>query len=304
MSVARARIAEWQGDTVAPVEWSGVYRAGLVLELPLIECFPMSTAIFRAYTSEGFVIAADGLRRRASDSKILSETVRKIFSIEDDSRSLAYGMAGSIYKGDDSGAVFDFATEAGRAALALQGRRPGDLTRYAELLADRVNDSYADAKKDGRISEYSTCPDIGPSREPGSTIAYISFVGYYEGNPAWTEVRFWHDNQKLKSPTVYSERLRRGQLKIWGSDKVAQLLYHTDDPRFAEFRRPRSDRHEDLTLSEAVEIAKNYIRSCSSDAGRQADENCASIGGHLHVATVIPGGGFGWVPEFEPISPL
>ncbi|HUY12394.1 MAG TPA: hypothetical protein VMX16_02035 [Terriglobia bacterium] len=265
----------------------------------------MSTAIFRAYTSEGFVIAADGLRLRLSDLTIASETVRKIFSIEEPGRSLAYGMAGSIYTGDDSGAIFDFATEAERAAKALRNRRPGDLTRYVELFVRLVNKSYADAKQDGRISEYATCPNVEPSGEGerGNTVANMFFVGYYDGDPAWSNVRFWHDNQRLRSPTGYLKRLRRGQLEISGSAKIANLLFETDDPRFAEFRRPKPPKQEDLTLSEAVEVAKGYIRACSSDAGRQADENCASIGGHLHIATVTPDCGFRWVPGFEPISP-
>jgi hypothetical protein len=261
----------------------------------------MSTAIFRTYTSEGFVIAADGLRLKLGDPNYHKEDVQKIFPIEDENKTLAFGLAGCIYTSNDDVAAFDFSVEADKAAKALTTRRPADLTRYAELFSGIINKSLAAAKREGRIAEYPTCSEIEPTREPGSRIAELVFVGYYERRPSWTDVRFWHDNQKLKPAQIYSERMRPGQLKICGSRTVSDLLYAKNDPRFDAFRRPAPPNQEDLALSEAIIVAESYIRACSSEVGRQVDENCASIGGHIHIATITPVAGFQWVGGFEPM---
>jgi hypothetical protein len=298
--VTKPRTVEWQGDPVMPTEWSGIYEAGRITELPLVDSTPMSTAIFRTYTSEGFVIAADGLRRRGSDGPIVRKYVQKIFPVEDAHRALAYGLAGLVYMGDNETPVFDFAIETARAASVLTPRAPADLTRYAELLSGLVNDSLREARISERLPEYPTCPEVEPTNEPGSKIAELFLVGYYEGRASWTDVRFWHKNQELRTPQIYSERLRRGQLKICGSHIVSDLLYKTNDSRLAAFRGRASARQEDLTLPEAVRVAENYIRACDSDVGREVDPNCASIGGHIHMATITLTDGFQWVPGFEP----
>jgi len=56
---------------------------------------PMSTAIVRTYTSDGFVIAADGRVRGAEDGCVISDTVQKIFPIGGSTPYfLAYSISG------------------------------------------------------------------------------------------------------------------------------------------------------------------------------------------------------------------
>jgi hypothetical protein len=188
----------WQGDPVIPVDWSGIYEGGQIRELPLLDCVPMSTAIFRTYTREGFVIAADGRRRTADGIRIVSDEVQKIFSIDEPSRSLAYAMAGAVYIPNEKGqAAFDFATEAKKAAKTLATSGAGDLTRYAEKFSRLVNNSLLSAKNSGRIAQYPTTPAVGLDNGPGGTIVHLFFIGYYAGAPSWTDVRFFHLNQQL-----------------------------------------------------------------------------------------------------------
>jgi hypothetical protein len=206
-----------------------------------------------------------------------------------------------VYTGDGQVAAFDFAAESRKAVDSLAERKPADLTRYAELLSKAIVDSLREARSNGRIGGYPTSPGINSADDPGSLIALLFLVGYYEGLASWTDIRFWHDNQELKVPTIYSERLRRGRLKISGAAQIAHLLYKTDDPRLAAYRRRAPDKEEDLSLSEAIKVAEMYIRACCDPAARQMDQDCASIGGHIHIATITPAEGFKWVEGYEPL---
>src|SRR6266568_644651 len=80
---------------------------------------PMSTAIVRTYTPDGFVIAADGRARRAEDGKVETEKIQKIFPIGgSSSRFLAYSISGAatIASRDATEVAFNFVAEIKRAS--------------------------------------------------------------------------------------------------------------------------------------------------------------------------------------------
>lgn len=120
----------------------------------------------------------------------------------------------------------------------------------------------------------------------------IHFVGYFEGKPSRADVRFFHRNQVLAFPTIDVRQPSPREIKIAGSDIVANLLFETEDLRFAPYRKARE---QNFTLAEATEVARNYIRACSHPIGRALDEKCEGIGGQIHIATVNPGEGFRWI---------
>jgi hypothetical protein len=123
----------------------------------------------------------------------------------------------------------------------------------------------------------------------------IYFIGYFEGKSSRTDVRLFHRNQVLASPTILSPGVQPGQLEIAGSDVVVNSLYKTDDSRFASYRRAAPESSQDLPLAEAIEVARNYIRACSDPNSAALDEKCKGIGGHIHIATIKPGEGFRWI---------
>lgn len=101
-------LIEFYGDPIVPSEWSGIYVGGQICEAPFLKFDSMSTAIIRIYTREGFVVAADGRRRRhrpTGDWAILSDSVQKIFPIEEEGRSLAYAMAGAAQIAGEAGQI-------------------------------------------------------------------------------------------------------------------------------------------------------------------------------------------------------
>jgi len=63
------------------------------------------------------------------------------------------------------------------------------------------------------------------------------------------------------------------------------------DERFAKYRRDW-----DGTLQGAVEISKDYISAFSGPEALEIDpESSSGVGGHVHIATITPEGGFHWV---------
>jgi hypothetical protein len=125
----------------------------------------MSTAIVRTYTSDGFVLAADG---RSGDSRtgIISDAEQKIFSFG--GMPLAYSFTGSAVKlgppGESTDVVFDFPAEVSRAVQSISSRRHHTLLDYARRIAGPVHRNLWEARQTGRV-EY---PNL-PSRESGES---------------------------------------------------------------------------------------------------------------------------------------
>src|ERR1039457_7383111 len=57
-------------------------------------CIPMSTAIARIWTSDGFVVAADGRQTNSLTREVMTDSAQKIFPVEHPHRKLAYAIAG------------------------------------------------------------------------------------------------------------------------------------------------------------------------------------------------------------------
>lgn len=93
----------------------------------------MSTAIARIYTPEGFVVAADGRAYDPDNRMVISDSVQKIFPIEQSRRRLAYALAGTagLTRKNSPEVVFDFVSETAKAVEALAETRPRSLRHYA-----------------------------------------------------------------------------------------------------------------------------------------------------------------------------
>ena len=81
----------------------------------------MSTAIIRIYTREGFVIAADGLRRKINSKNPVATAAQKIFPTSSRWGTLAFAFAGTTeYEESDSGFKMDWKEQAHHIAAKLQ----------------------------------------------------------------------------------------------------------------------------------------------------------------------------------------
>ncbi len=109
---------------------------------------PMSTAIARIYTSEGFVIAADGREWNPANQEQVSNSARKIFSVEQPRRQLAYAIAGAIRipQIGTGETLFDFVSETARAIDKLTGSVNPDLLSFSKALKDELAPLVRQAK--------------------------------------------------------------------------------------------------------------------------------------------------------------
>lgn len=254
------------------------------------------TAIVRILTSHGFVLAADG-RGRDERQNIIRDDFQKIFPVL--GRPLGYAVHGYTGVGNEGtkDILIDIHNELENGVRSLARRNPADLIAYADKMVRPVYRALLKAKNDRVLEKY---PGKAELDQPGFGILHVWLVGYHNGSPSEVDVRLFHRDQRLYKPVPIQQKIWIGyNPKTLGSLRVAQLLYESNDVRFARFRRTVPSRQVDLTLSEAIEVAKAYINACDSDEGRAVDpEVCEGIGGKIQIATITPSG-FQWVPGFE-----
>ena len=251
----------------------------------------MASAIILFYTSDGFLIAADG--RARINGSVSSDMTTKIFHISEPNRSLAYAFGGSVAltDKDDSGIIlFDFRDEAVQAIRSLKKTWYDDLPTYAKKLAKRLQNKLERARRNERIEPLK--------EDPTGLVACLLLAGYYAKSPSAVMVEFRHEEQMLLPPRITPLKLDQGYnpLMTYGSEKVRQQVFFAETPEFSAYRVPRVNIEEKVTLSEVADAANKYILACSDPAAILIDaEHCAGIGGHIHMARVTPQRGFEWI---------
>ena len=268
------------GDAVMPEYWS--LDSGL-------EFTEMSTAIVRVFTSEGFVIAADGRARIQETETVVSDSEQKLFIISRSDRALVYSFAGNLQVINDSTGelVVDVISEIRRAIqeTALAPSRH-DLNWYVSKLWKEAHRKLILASKSKDSSPFPVSPN-----DPG-VICHVFFYGYYRNVPVELDLRFMHEEQTVVKPRFFPTGHLAPGVIMYGSERVATLLFRTDDFSFSQYRTPaiqKAIRHQSLTLSDGIEIAESYIHACDSNEGRAIDSTiCAAIGGHIHIAAITP----------------
>ena len=262
-----------------------------VISYPLEAHMP-GTAVVRLYTGDGFIIAADGLRRDLSGAEV-SNRQQKIFKIGVAGNLFAYALTGTTYVAQ-SELGFDVSLEAANVAATLSLKGYDSPDRYTEQFGRLLRASLRRGQKDRRIKEFS---DSGTSGE--QEIVPLLFAGYYGGRPFMSGTTLCHKDQEIQFPTRESRILSPSstRLELSGSEKVRDLLLSTDDDTFAEYRTAgwvKMRIHMPLSLAEGADLARAYIAACASPKGRTLDVQCAAIGGRVHVAEITPAG-FTWI---------
>jgi hypothetical protein len=271
-------------------------QADGVLWFPVItEFIQMPSAILPFYTSEGFLIAADG-RRRVNQEKRGDDTT-KIFEIKEPGKSLAYAFGGTVAftdKENEDSVMFDFRDEILKIIKSQRMANHKNLKSYAGKIAARLHEGLRTVLTNERMERLK---DEGKFEEP-ALVACLILAGYYEKEPSWITIRFPHIKQTLLEPELKLMALEKGYRPpvVYGSQIVARRIFETDDPTFAKYRVPRVNDAENVTLGEVAESAKKYILACADPEVMKLDaEVCAAIGGHIHIAKVTPQNGFDWV---------
>jgi hypothetical protein len=243
----------------------------------------------RIYVPEGFVVAADGLRIRA-DGGIHSTNQQKLFSIQDSERYFAYGCTGA------SADEFSFSEQVKTAADSIAGESILNFHEYLVRVSALIQQALLNKLS---ASSGLKFPDL-----PGGTISTVLFAGYYQDEPWLGEIKFSQENNGLRNRAPNCSRCSPGKtsVEISGSKTIWNSLLG-DDPRVSKYRLPSIKKLEGQTptLGDALEIAKSYLSACIDPLACEIDSDCASIGGHFHIATITPSHGFSW--EVKPTPP-
>lgn len=250
------------------------------------------TAILRIYTLDGFIMAADGMRRSFHKGQVVTDKQQKIFVVEQSAGLVAYALTGITYF-EDGQTTFSVSDAVGKIANELLMERFTHADRYAIKFGNMVRDALRQGQRDGKIQGFE---DIGKP----NLVVTIVLAGYLKGNAFMADIDLSHRKQRLQPPelrefVIYSDK---PGAKISGSDLVLHELLYGDDRDFVRFRSAGfaklNESRPELSEAEAIELASNYLAACMDPKGRALDPECEAIGGHIHIAAVKPDG-FRWI---------
>jgi hypothetical protein len=238
----------------------------------------MPTAIARAFTEQGFVIAADCRAYDDIAKEIKSDLVQKIFEVP--GRPIACSVSGdSIFSYGNF--EFDFVSTL-RQIIEIPMLEL-DFANYATWLGDTLLNQMVRA---GR-------PEIsaGTPIRSDEIRSRISLDGYGPGNgPEQWALCFYPQRRSWFS-------FNRDSAWI-GSTAITRVLKNPKDSRLLAYKRT-----EPSTLEEAKNSAITFIRAHTDPEAEAIDpDKFRSIGKQIHMATITPAEGFRWVAGFEPVS--
>lgn len=257
------------------------------------------TAHATMFSSSGFVVASDGYQ-------LLGSTLSADGRLRDGETDKAQKIFGF------TGKRFTFACVL-RGDVADQNRTydaEADLRACLQPLAKKAADGYALALAIGTALESNI-----QRRALYRPRLNISLVGFQGRSAFVVELVF---NQFPSESGLYwrafEQEAHPGFGMFSGSAVISQLIMEGDS-RIRHYITPWRDTTP--TLQEAINTVKGYVEACCSPLGIQVDpENCRSLGGHIHVASVSPvirpnwrarifhgaqsTGGFTWVVAPQP----
>ena len=224
------------------------------------------TAIASAFTSEGFVIGADG-RQLDRDKKIFSESSQKIFNVQSRQVDVAYAWCGETSVVNQSKEVLYDLYQITRVALtsAVQVGR-GLFPSFIQQSCEGIYDGII---KSPNVREITNSDSSTESK------ARMLLNGYFYGQPFMAEfhvretdrIRVQAENvsMPLPSPTRY---LFNGCARQ--NEKYKNAL--------------------PTTTLEALKLVSDYIQECIDNP----DSDCSGMGGHRHIAH-LTSDGFYWI---------
>jgi|SRR5579872_5117925 len=224
------------------------------------------TAIASAFTSEGFVIGADG-RQLDRDNKIFSESSQKIFNFKSRQVDVVYAWCGETSVINQSKEVLYDLYAITRTALssAIQMAR----RQFPPFIQQCCAGIYEGIIKSPNVRQITNSDSLAGSK------ARMLLNGYFYGQPLMAEfhvretdrIRVHAENvsMPLPSPTRY---LFNGCARQ--NEKYKNIL--------------------PTTTREALKLISDYIQDCIDNS----DPDCFSIGGHRHIAHLTPDG-FYWI---------
>ena len=224
------------------------------------------TAIASAFTSEGFVIGADG-RQLGKDKKIISEFSQKIFNFGYRHIDVVYAWCGETGVVNESNEViydlYAITRLALRSAVQLAGRP------FPSFIQQSCTGIYEGIIKSLVVRQITNSDSLPESK------ARMLLNGYFDGQPFMTEFHV-RETDRIR---VQAER----------------VLMPIPTPTRNLFNgcTRQNKKYENVlptTTLEALKLVSDYIRECIDNS----DPDCSAVGGHRHIAH-LTSDGFYWI---------
>lgn len=235
------------------------------------------TALVAVSTPKGFVIGADGRRQEACSRTVISDSIQKVLPAFCGNIYAACGIAGAGGFVNPHGAEFSTFAEVERITGDLAKQDFASVLAYAWKIAECLYE---------RIFE-QTGGTIPSEQMPNSTFVSLLIVGYSGLIPALGQIIIPHQGRRVLAPEWTRYRVENHSELVISSGSELVL---DDLKREGLLYQPES-------LSDGLDLVHFYISECIRH--NKDYEDCAGIGGHIHIATATPEG-FAW--QIEPLK--
>lgn len=224
------------------------------------------TAIASAFTSEGFVIGADG-RQLDRDKKIFSESSQKIFNFKSRQVDVVYAWCGETSVINQAKELLYDLYAITRIALSSAVQiAPRQFPSFIQQCCAGIYEGIIKSP----IVRQITNPDSAPESK-----ARMLLNGYFYGQPCMAEFQV-RETDRIR---VQAER-------------VSMPLSPPTRYLFNGCAR-QNEKYKNVlptTTREALKLISDYIQECIDNS----DPDCLGIGGHRHIAHLTPDG-FYWI---------
>ena len=224
------------------------------------------TAIASAFTSEGFVIGADG-RQLGKDKEIFTESAQKIFDLNYRHVDVAYAWCGETGVVNESTEVIYDLYAITRVALSSAVQLAG--RQFPSFIQQSCTGIYEGIIKSPVVRQITNSDSLPEAK------ARMLLNGYFDGQPFMTQFHV-RETDRIR---VQAERV------LMPIPAPTRNLFNgcTRQNKKYESVLP-------TTTLEALKLVSDYIQECIDNS----DADCSGIGGHRHIAHLTPDG-FYWV---------
>jgi hypothetical protein len=229
------------------------------------------TAIVSAFTSDGFVIGADG-RSLGKDKKVVCDSSQKIFNFKRQHVNVVYAWCGETHVVNESKEMlYDLNTitrEALSSALRIANR---DFYIFIQKCCEAVLDNIVKTSVVRKVTNSDSMPDEARAR--------MLLNGYFDGVPFMAHIYIRDtDRIRVRAESVYMP-IPTPMRNLFSGCKEQNAKYASVVP---------------AAIEEALKFVSDYIQACIDNL----DPDCFTVGGHRHIAH-LDSDGFSWVEEPE-----
>jgi hypothetical protein len=244
----------------------------------ILHCFDqMPTTVFRMYTREGFVVAADGREYDPVKPAVVNENVRKVFTLRNTSTQATYAISGT------------------NILQLLDDRQEID---FMPVIHDAMNRAFSETLED--IENYSlkvmeSLQPLPDRIEEKPTILYLD--AYIGDIPQQSMLFISHSAERSQQ---LPELLTGGKARGCGSGLIIKMLERWPGVSAGAIEKYRSERWDiperERKLVDAIDLAKSWIEAHFSPEALEIDnEKCKTMGGTAHLCINRFGRPFEWM---------